>query len=120
MSIKLFKKALIVYKPIVLWNILVNLVIGIFFIIDGFEKPGGYAMAVFMKPVGWVFSVVIERFFLTKHAFFYKNMGLGFRKIFLNILIYDLVFLISIIILSFVCRNYLLTVLPTDLTNKRY
>ncbi|MFD2288166.1 hypothetical protein GJU39_18425 [Pedobacter petrophilus] len=89
MSVKLFKKSLIAYKPIVLWNILVNLLIGIFFIIDGLEKPGPYAMIVFMKPIGWTFSLVIERFFLKKYTIFYKNMGLGFRKIFLNQIVCD-------------------------------
>jgi hypothetical protein len=119
MSIKLLKKSLIVYKPILFWNILVNLLIGTFFIINGTEKPGAYAMALFMKPIGWAFSVILERFFLTKHTIFYKNMGLGFRKIFLNLVIYDLVILFFIVILCLLCRNYLLTVLPTDLMKKQ-
>jgi len=120
MSIKLLKKSLIVYKPIVFWNVLVNIMVGIFFIIDGAKQPGPYAMALFMKPIGWGFSIIIERFFLTKHSIFYKNMGLNFRKIFINLVIYDLAILLFIIILSLLCRSYLLTVLPTAFTEKQF
>lgn len=120
MSTKLFKKSIIVYKPIVFWNILVDIIVGIFFIIDGTGKPGPYAMALLMKAISWGFSIIIERFFLHKHTIFYKNMGLSFRKIFLNLVFFDLLFLLFIVILCLLCRNYLLTALPTDLMKKQF
>ncbi|WP_316832024.1 hypothetical protein [Pedobacter aquatilis] len=120
MSLSILKKSILVYKPIILWNILLSLLSGIFFVIDGFEKPGGYAMALLMKPTGWLFSIIVERFFLRKHLYFYKNMGLGFRRILVNIIAYDIAFLIIIITVSLLCRNFLLTVLPTSLISKKY
>jgi len=98
MSVALFKKSFLVYKPIVLWNILISLIIGLFFAIDGYGNPGPYVMIIIMKPIGWIFSIFIERFFLSKHSYFYKNQGLGFRRIFSNIIIYDIAMLFSIII----------------------
>ena len=120
MSVALLKKSMLVYKPIVLWNILISLIIGLFFVIDGYTKPGPYVMIIIMKPVGWIFSIVIERFFLTRHSYFYKNQGLGFRRILINIIIYDIALLFSIIITCLLCRNFLLTVLPTAIINKQY
>lgn len=120
MSINLLKKSMWVYKPILYWNILLSLIIGLFLVIDGAEKPGGYIMAIIIKPIGWAVSIVFEKLFLRHQSYFYKNMGLSFRKIFLNIIVYDIVILITITIICLLCRNFLLTVLPTDLINKRY
>lgn len=119
-SVKLLQQSMLVYKPIILWNILLSILIAIFFIIDGINMPAPYAMILFIKPIGWAFSIVIERFFLQKHSYFYKNMGIGFRKILGNIILYDIAILILIITTSLLCRNFLLTVLPTDLVNKQY
>jgi len=120
MPASLFKNLMIVYKPVLFWNILINLLIGLFFVIDGYEQPGGYAMIVFMKPAGWAFSMVIEQFFLQKHRYFYKNMGLGFRRILINIMLYDIGILLLIIITCLLCRNFLLTVLPGNLIRGQY
>ncbi len=120
MSLTLFKKSMLVYKPIMHWNILISLLIGLFFVIDGYKNPGPYVMALIMKPIGWMFSIIIERYFLTKHSYFYKNQGLSFRRILSNIVIYDILLLFSLVIIILLCRNFLLTVLPTSLTEKRY
>jgi len=120
MPASLFKTLMIVYKPVLFWNILISLLAGLFFVIDGYEKPGGYAMIVFMKPSGWAFSMVIDRFFLQKHRYFYKNIGLGFLRILINIILYDIVILFFIIITCLLCRNFLLTVLPGSLTRGQY
>ena len=110
-----FKNLMIIYKPILLWNILISLLAGLFFVIDGYKKPGGFAMTIFMKPVGWTFSLVIERFFLKKHRYFYRNMRFGFRKILSSLILYDIIILILTIAFSLLCRNFLLTVLPSNL-----
>ena len=120
MPTSLFKNLMIVYKPVLLWNILISLLAGLFFVIDGYEKPGGYAMTIFMKPLSWAFSITIERIFLKKHRYFYKNMGLGFRRILINIILYDIVILFVIIITCLLCRNFLLTVLPGNLIRGQY
>ncbi|KQR70346.1 hypothetical protein ASF92_10195 [Pedobacter sp. Leaf176] len=120
MPASLFKNLMIVYKPVLLWNVLVSLLIGLFFVVDGYDKPGGYAMTIFMKPIGWFFSIIIERFFLQKHRYFYKNMGLGFRKILGNIILYDIAILLLIITTTLLCRNFLLTVLPSNLIKGQY
>ena len=120
MSISLLKKSVLVYKPIILWNILVSLITGLFFVINGFDKPGAYLMALIMKPIGWGFSIVFDCLFFKKQSYFYKNMGLGFRKILTNIIFYDLIIFTVIIIICFICRNFLLTVLPINLINKQY
>lgn len=119
-SVKLLKKSIFVYKPIIFWNILLSIIIGRFFIIDGVNKPAPYAMLLLMKPIGWAFSIVIERFFLQKHRYFYRNMSLGFRKILGNIILYDIAMLILIITISLLCRNFLLTVLPNNLVKEQY
>lgn len=120
MSIVLLKKSILVYKPIIFWNISVNLIIGLFFVINGFDKPGAYIMGIFMKPIGWIFSIALEHLFLKKQSYFYKNMGLGFRKILINIILYDMAILLLITLICFLCRNFLLTVLPINLVNKQY
>ena len=111
---------MLVYKPIILWNILVSLFTGLFFVINGFDKPGAYVMTLIMKPIGWAFSIAFERLFLKKQSYFYKNMGLGFRRILTNIILHDMIIFIMITLICFICRNFLLTVLPINLINKQY
>lgn len=56
-------------------------------LVQGREEPtdwvGAYILAVLLKLAGYGLSIVIEKWFFARHrAYFFKNMGLGYRHIF--------------------------------------
>ncbi|SFA45902.1 hypothetical protein SAMN04488511_105189 [Pedobacter suwonensis] len=120
MSIALLKKSITIYKPIFLWNILVSLLTAVFFILNGFSQPGIYSFAIFIKLIGWSFSAGIYFMFYQSTAYFFKNQGIGFRKIMLNLVLYDLFFFIGILVASSICRDFLSTVLINFLQTAKY
>ena len=120
MSISLLKKSISVYKPIFIWNILVSMLTSVFFILNGFQQPGIYSFAIFLKLTGWAFSIGIYFMFYLPTSYFFKNQGIGFKKIMANLVLYDLIFFIGILIISWICKDFLLIVLTNLLPKKRY
>ena len=120
MSIGLLKKSLTIYKPLFLWNVLVSLLTSVFFILNGFEEPGIYSFALFIKFIGWLFSIAIYFMFYKSTAYYFKNQGIGFRKIMTNLVLYDLIVFIGILIVSSTCRDFLSTVLTNLLQTAKY
>jgi hypothetical protein len=120
MSIGLLKKSISVYKPIFIWNILVSLLTSVFFILKGFKEPGIYSFAIFLKLIGWSFSISLYFMFYLSTAYFFKNQGIGFRKIMANLVFYDLIVFIGILIISLVCKDFLLIALTNLLQIEKY
>lgn len=120
MPIGLLKKSLTIYKSIYLWNISVSLLTSVFFILNGFKEPGIYISALLIKFIGWLFSVAIYFLFYQSTAYYFKNQGIGFRKIMINLVLYDLMVFIGILIVSSTCRNFLSTVLTNLLQTAKY
>ncbi|SDG53130.1 hypothetical protein SAMN05421827_107202 [Pedobacter terrae] len=120
MSIALLKKSITIYKPIFLWNILVSLLTVVFFILNGFSQSGIYSFAIFIKLIGWSFSAGIYFMFYQSTAYFFKNQGIGFKKIMANMVLYDLIILIGILMISTICRDFLSTVLINLLQIEKY
>ncbi len=120
MSIGLLKKSLTVYKPIFLWNVLVSLLTSVFFILNGFKEPGIYTYALFIKVIGWLFSIALYFMFYQSTAYFFKNQGIGLKKIMANLVLFDLIALIVILMISSTCRDFLSTVLINLLQIEKY
>lgn len=120
MSVNLLKKSVAIYKPIFIWNIGVSLLASVFFILNGFNTPGIYTFALSAKLIGWLFSIAIYFMFYQATAYFFKNQGIGFKKIITNLILYDFTFFIAILIISSICRNFLSTVLNDLLQTKKY
>lgn len=120
MSISLLKKSLTLYKPIFLWNLLASLLTSVFFILNGFKEPGIYSFAIFIKFIGWLFSVAIYFMFYQSTAYYFKNQGIGFRRIMTNLILYDLIVFIGILTISSLCKDFLSTVLTKILEIGKY
>ena len=120
MSIGLLKKSLTIYKPIFLWNVSVSILTSVFFILNGFKEPGIYTFTLFTKFISWLFSVAIYFMFYQSTAYYFKNQGIGFRKIMINLVLYDLIVFIGILIVSSTWRDFLSTVLTNLLQIGKY
>ncbi len=120
MSIGLLTKSLTIYKPIFLWNVLVSLLTSVFFILNGFKEPGIYTFALFIKITGWLFSIAIYFLFYKSTAYYFKNQGIGFKNIVVNLVLYDLIVFIGILIVSSICRDFISTVLTNLLHTAKY
>ncbi len=120
MSISLFKKSISIYKPIFIWNILVSILTAVFLILNGFKQPGIYSLALFLKLIGWSFSIGIYFMFYLPTSYFFKNQGIGFKKIMTNLVLYDLIIFIGILIISWLCKDFLLIVLTNLLQVEKY
>lgn len=120
MPVSLLKKSIPVYKFIFIWNILVSLLISIFFILSGFTESAVYSLATFFKLTGWLFSIAIYFMFYQSTAYFFKNQGIGFRQIMANLVLYDLIVFIGILIISLLCKDFLSIALTNHLQNGKY
>jgi hypothetical protein len=120
MSVSLLKKSISVYKPIFIWNILVSLLTSVFFILKGFKEPTLYSFVLFFKLIGWSFSIALYFMFYQSTAYFFKNQGIGFRKIMANLVLYDLIIFIGILIISLICKDFLSIALTNLLLIEKY
>jgi len=120
MSINLLKKSISIYKPIFIWNILVSILTSVFFILNGFKQPGIYSFAIFLKLIGWLFSIGIYFMFYLPTSYFFKNQGIGLKKIITNLVLYDLIIFIGILIISWICKDFLLIALTNLLQTGKY
>jgi hypothetical protein len=120
MSVSLLKKSISIYKPIFIWNILVNILTSVFFILNGFQEPGIYSFAIFIKLIGWAFSIGIYFMFYLSTSYFFKNQGIGFKKVMANLVLYDLIVFIGILIISLICKDFLLIALTSLLQIEKY
>lgn len=111
MSMALLKKSITIYKPIFLWNILVSLLTSVFFILNGFSQPGIYSFSIFIKLVDWSSSIGIYFMFYQSTGYFFKNQGIGLKKLIGNSVLYDFIVFIAILMISSVCKDFLSTVL---------
>lgn len=107
MSISLLKKSIIAYKAIFIWNILASSLISVFFKLSGFKEPDTYSLAIFFKLIGWAFSIAIYSMFYRPTAYFFKNQGISFKHIMANFVLYDTIIFITILIVIFLCQNFL-------------
>ena len=107
MSIGLLKKSIIAYKPIFIWNILASSLISVFFKLNGFEDPGFYSLAIFLKLIGWAFSIGLYVMFYKPTAYFFNNQGISFKQIMANLVLYDTVIFIIILNVIFLCQSFL-------------
>lgn len=76
------------------------------------EEPGNlvgaYILAILAKLLGYGISVVIEKwFFAGQRAYFFKNMGLGYRHIFGFLFLVDGVLLVLVYLGWQTMQNYL-------------
>lgn len=120
MSVSLLKKSIFIYKPIFIWNILVSLLAAVFFILNGFKAPAIYSLALCIKLIGWLFSIAIYLMFYRSTAYFFKNQGIAFRKIMVNLILYDLSIFIGILMISSTCRDSLSIALTNLLQIEKY
>lgn len=107
MSVNLLKKSILIYKPIFVWNILVSSLTSYFFVIKEFNGPDVYSWAIFIKLIGWAFSVGLYAMFYQSTSYFFNNQGISFKKIMSNLIFYDLALLAAILIILFICLNFL-------------
>ena len=107
MSIDLLKKSLTIYKPIFLWNVLVSLLTSVFFILNGFKEPGIYSFAILTKFIAWLFSIAIYFMFYQSTSYFFKNQGIGIKQIMTNLVLYDTLIFIIMLIVIFLCQSSL-------------
>ena len=79
------------FKAIIGLNILVSLFFTYLFFLKGFDKINLYHYAIIFKLVGYALSVMLEKVIFQERKYFYRNLRIGYRKIFSILFIPDFV-----------------------------
>lgn len=77
------------------------------FLLIGFDKVNLYTIVVAFKLITYAFTLVIEKLFFSKRSIYYRNLGLSYRKILGVYFILDFIIFISLILICFLCRNFI-------------
>jgi len=107
MSINLLKKTIRIYKPIAAWNVTVSVLVSLLFYYKGFAETEIYSLAIFFKLLGWAFSLALHYMFYQSSIYFFQNMGIGLKKIMLNLICYDILLFISLLFFIRQCQRFL-------------
>jgi hypothetical protein len=107
----MYYKLKTIYLSHFVLRILINLTVtGYFsflFIIKGFDKYPLYMLALIFKLIGYSITGLIERLFFPHRHHYYRNMGLGYAKVFGTLFLLDFVLMITILTLTYLCQNYI-------------
>jgi hypothetical protein len=88
-------------------NLMVTGYFSFLFFIKGFDIYPLYMLALMFKFTGYFISGVIERVFFAGRHHYYRNMKLGYAKVFGILYLLDFVLMVIILSLTYLCRSYI-------------
>lgn len=77
------------------------------FYLNGFDKSALYTLALFFKAIGYGFTVAIERLFFLNRSYFYRNMGLGYKKVFGSFMALDCLLFVFILMVVALWKSFI-------------
>jgi len=95
------------FKVNILLNLWVSAYFSYFFWTRGFDKYPLYTLALIFKVTAYGLGLASEKLLAPRREFYYRNMGIGYRRIFGTLYIADLLLFILVLIFSATCRNYI-------------
>jgi len=91
----------------ILLNLTVTGYFAFLFFLKGFDKYPLYMLALLFKFIGYFISGIIEKVFFPNRSHYYRNMRLGYTKIFSTLFLSDFLLLIIVFTLTYLCKNYI-------------
>jgi hypothetical protein len=96
------------FKLIILLNMGLSLFFVKLFYDNGFDQYPLYMLMVFNKALLYIFSIVLEIVMFPKsRAYYFRNMGFSYRKLFGILIKIDVFFLLFFYFTGWLCRNYM-------------
>ena len=69
------------FKLVVFINFSYSIFFTYLFVIKGFDKVDLYNIAIVFKLIAYTVTIVIEKLFFSNRVFYYKNLGLSYRRV---------------------------------------
>jgi hypothetical protein len=95
------------FKLVLFLNFCLSLFFGYLFFLKGFDKAPLYSIALFFKLVAYGTTVSIEKLFFSVRNYYYRNLGLSYRRIFSVLFAVDMMLFISLLVVVALCRNFI-------------
>jgi len=107
----MFSKIRKLYFPLFYTLILFNVFISVFplalFWKFGFNAPPIYFLALFIKLIGYALSILAEKWLNANRSFFFRNLGLSYRHLFLWLFSIDLLYLLFFLLICWIIQVYI-------------
>src|SRR6478609_111224 len=107
----MYKKLIFIYshhfKLVLFLNCCLSLFFAYLFLHKGFDKIPLYNLAIAFKIVAYLKTFGIEKLLFEQQAFYYRNLGLSYRKLFSTFFAIDFVLFLILLIVAFVCRSFI-------------
>jgi len=95
------------FKLRILINLIVTGYFAFLFFIKGFDKYPLYMLALMFKLTGYFISGLVERVFFKDMHLYYRNMRLGYSKVFGIFFTLDFIFMVILFSLIYLCKSYI-------------
>jgi len=95
------------FKLVLFLNFCLSLFFGYLFFLKGFDKAPLYSIALFFKLIAYGTTLSIEKLLFSQRRYYYRNLGLSYRRIFTVLYAAEFTLFISLLMLVAVCRNFI-------------
>ena len=69
------------FKLVAILNFSYTIFFTYLFVIKGFDKVDLFNIAIVLKLIAYTLTIVIEKLFFSNRVFYYKNLGLSYRRV---------------------------------------
>jgi hypothetical protein len=95
------------FKVSILLNLWVSLYFLYFFWKTGFDNHSLYTLTLFFKAIAYGAGLAVEKLLSPQREFYYRNMGISYRRLFGILYLSDLFVFIALLIIAALCRNFI-------------
>ncbi|HTM97464.1 MAG TPA: hypothetical protein VL088_01915, partial [Pedobacter sp.] len=75
--------------------------------LKGFDKAPLYSIVLFFKLIGYVTTVSIEKMLFNQRSYYYRNLGLSYRRIFAVLFSFEFMLFVFVLIGVAACRSFI-------------
>jgi hypothetical protein len=98
------------FKLVIFLNFSLSLYLTYLFVLKDFDKVNLYNIAIALKLIGYAFTLTIEKLFFAQRSFYYRNLGLSYKRILGVFFGLDFLIFIVLLMFSYLCKSYILIV----------
>lgn len=95
------------FKLVGVLNCCLSLFFVYLFVLKGFDKVNLYNLAIFFKLLAYGLTIAIEKLFFAQRAFYYRNLGISYRRLLGTFFSLDAIVFTSFMFIGYICRSFI-------------
>lgn len=95
------------FKLILCLNFCLSLFFAYLFYRKGFNQVSLYNLAIFFKGIGYLFTATVEKVFFTNRSYYFKNLGISYRRLFGVLFVFDLIIFVLMLFALWLLRSFI-------------